>query len=232
VLKDDLETRLGYRFKNGNLLRAALTHRSYVHEAVRHPRESYERLEFLGDSLLGFIVSDLLVREDPDSSEGILTRRKQLVVRTAALAEAAREIGLGDALRLGRGEKASGGGSKPSLLADVFEAVIGAIYQDGGLRPTRAFVRRHLKSKLMAARAALVVEEDYKTRLQELVQARSRITPTYRIVSTEGPAHARRFGAEVRVGDRSLGSGEGGSRKEAEQAAARVAISSLIGEDG
>jgi len=230
-VKDDLETRLGYQFKNADLVRAALTHRSYVHETVRHARESYERLEFLGDALLGFVVSDLLVRDDPDCSEGVLTRRKQLVVRTATLADAAGRIGLGDALRLGRGEQASGGRSKPSLLADVFEAMIGAIYQDGGLRPARAFVRRHLKPSLAAARSALVVEEDYKTRLQELIQARLRVTPTYRIVSTEGPAHARRFGAEVRVGERSLGSGEGRSRKAAEQAAARVAISSLAAEE-
>lgn len=221
------ENRLGYRFKDRRLLRSALTHRSYVHETASRPGESYERFEFLGDALLGFFVSDVLFREDSDSSEGVLTRRKQLVVRTATLAEAARRLGLGEELRLGRGEDASGGRRKSSLLADVFEAVLGAVYLDGGLRPARAFVRRHLRQSLLEAASAQEVAEDYKTRLQERIQGRLRVTPTYRIVSTEGPPHAREFEVAVRVGKRALGTGRGTSRKQAEQAAARAAIAVL-----
>jgi ribonuclease-3 len=193
--------------------------------------ESYERLEFLGDALLGFLVSDRLCREDPDAREGVLTRRKQVMVRTTTLARVARNIGLGEALRLGKGEESSGGRKKPSLLADAFEAVLGAIYLDGGIRPSRSFVRRHLKEFLAKAGTADLVPEDFKTRLQELAQARLRLTPDYRIVSITGPDHELLFEAEVHVGDAIRAQGRGASRKQAEQRAASEALKSLMNEE-
>jgi ribonuclease-3 len=221
----NLEDRLHYRFKDRALLARALTHRSLRHESSGG--EDYERLEFLGDALLGFLVGEWLLRADLEANEGELTRRKQSVVSTAPLAEAARRLGLGDELRLGRGEEGTGGRAKTSLLVDAFEAVLGAVYMDGGLRPARAFVKRHLADRLAAARRGGAPAEDHKTRLQEAVQARWRVTPRYRIVATTGLAHARRFEAEVLVGERVVGAGSGASRKQAEQAAARSALAEI-----
>lgn len=220
----ELETRLGYRFKDRNLLARALTHRSHAYEWGEGRGEDYERLEYLGDSLLGFVVSEKLWRDDPDASEGVLSRRKQAVVRAGTLARVAREIRLGEALRLGRGEESSGGRNKLSLLADVFEAILGAIYIDGGLRSARAFVMRHLGGALRSTQRVEEVADDYKTRLQEKVQKGTRMTPHYRIVSTSGPAHAVDFQVEVLVGAKVRGSGNGASRKQAEQQAAREAL--------
>jgi ribonuclease-3 len=223
----ELEDALGYRFADRSILEQALTHRSSAHEARDGAADSYERLEFLGDALLGFLVSDRLVTDDPLADEGTLTRRRQTVVSTEALAAASLRLGLGDALILGRGEDATGGRAKPSLLADAFESVLAAVYLDGGLRPARAFVRRHLKSELARTVGNIGPGADAKTRLQELVQARWRLTPSYRIVSTTGPAHAKEFTAEVLFGDAVGGRGVGSSRKEAEREAARDALASL-----
>jgi ribonuclease-3 len=223
----DLEARLGYRFRDPALLLRALTHRSRAHEKGSVVGDDWERLEFLGDALLGFFVADWLVRHDPLADEGVLTRRKQSVVRAEALAEAARRIGLGEALHLGRGEESTGGRTKPSLLADAFEGVLGAVYQDGGVRAARSFVSRHLGPMLRAAAGSAEIAEDHKTRLQERVQARFRQTPHYRLTGATGPAHAREFEAEVLLGSEVLGSGRGASRKQAEQEAARVALDRL-----
>jgi ribonuclease III len=223
----DLEARLGYRFEDQALLLRALTHRSRSHELRSVSGEDWERLEFLGDALLGFFVADWLVRQDPLAAEGVLTRRKQSVVRAEALAEAARRIGLGEALRLGRGEESTGGRDKPSLLADAFEGVLGAVYQDGGVRRARSFVFRHLGPALRAAAGSAEFAEDHKTRLQEKLQGRFRQTPHYRLAGASGPAHAREFEAEVLLGSDVLGSGRGASRKQAEQEAARVALDRL-----
>jgi len=223
---DELEAALGHRFSDRRLLERALTHRSWAHEAGRPVADAYERLEFLGDALLGFLVSHRLWKDDPAAPEGTLTRRKQAVVRTDALARAARTLGLGQALRLGRGELRTGGRAKPSLLADVFEAVLGAIFVDAGIRASRSFVTRHLGRAIDSTRELAEVADDYKTRLQERVQARLRSTPAYRIVRKSGLAHAPRFTAEVRVDGRVLGVGKGSSRKQAEQQAAREALDS------
>jgi len=222
-----LEDRLGHRFSDPTLLLRALTHRSFAHEHAAGRGENYERLEFLGDALLGLIVSEWLWRDDPGAAEGSLTRRKQSVVRTEALAAVARELRLGEALRLGRGEEGTGGRGKASLLADVFEAVLGAVYEDGGIRVARAFVRRHLSPNLRATRAGQEAAEDHKTRLQERVQSRLQPPPLYRIVTTVGPAHSREFSVEVLVGDEVLGTGKGSSRKRAEQEAANEALGRL-----
>jgi ribonuclease-3 len=222
-----LESALGYRFSDRSLLTRALTHRSRAQESQSGPGDTYERLEFLGDALLGFLVSERLVNDDPGADEGTLTRRRQSVVSRSALAEVATRLGLGAALILGRGEDATGGRAKPSLLADAFEAVLAAVYVDGGVRAARAFVRRHLKGELLSTIGKSGVGADTKTRLQELVQARWRLTPTYRIVATTGPAHAHQFTAEVRFGDREGGRGVGSSRKDAERAAARDALAAI-----
>ena len=226
-----LESKLGYRFEDRSILERALTHRSSAHEkASADPRDDYERMEFLGDALLGFLVSERLMGDDAAADEGTLTRRKQAVVSTGALAEVSRRLGLGEALRLGRGEDRSGGRTKPTLLADAFESVLAAIYLDGGVRPARAFVRRHLKAELASTVGVTAPAEDAKTTLQELVQARWRVTPRYRIVEVSGPAHARRFTAEVLLDDRPAGEGSGASRKAAERAAARAALRDIDAE--
>jgi ribonuclease-3 len=219
---DDLERRLGVRFRLRAHLERAVTHGSYRHE--RGEGEDYERLEFLGDSVLGFVVAEWLSKDDPSAGEGELTRRKQTVVCAEALADAARELDLGAFLRLGRGEEQSGGRLKPSLLADAFEAIVGAVFLDRGLRSARALVRRHLSGRLRATRDMSLSESDFKTRFQELAQARWRLTPRYRIASTAGPPHARSFDAEVTVDGRIVGTGRGASRKQAEQEAARAAL--------
>jgi len=223
----EIEERLGYRFKDPVLLDRALTHRSWAYEKGGRGSGDYERLEFLGDALLGFVVSDWLVRDDAEATEGILSRRKQSVVRAGTLARVAREIGMGPALRLGKGEEGTGGRAKLSLLADAFEAILGAIYVDGGLRSARAFVMRHAGETLRATRRVEELVDDYKTRLQERIQGAMRLTPRYRVVNTSGPAHAREFEVEVVVGDDVRGTGRGSSRKQAEQAAAREALSSV-----
>jgi ribonuclease-3 len=228
----DVEKRLGYRFRDRRLLETALTHRSHAHERNGESDDHYERLEFLGDAMLGFVVSDWLYRDDRDAAEGVLSRRRQAVVRTSTLARTAKTLGLGQAIHLGRGEEQTGGRRKASLLADTFEAILGAIYLDGGVRAARAFVKRHLGQALREAGEASGPADDFKTRLQERVQARLRRTPHYRIVSTIGPAHALEFTVEVRLDGRVLGRGTGLNRKKAEQEAARRALSALQDDGG
>jgi ribonuclease-3 len=226
-----LQARLGHRFADPDLLETALTHSSHAHERRESGPRDYERLELLGDALLGFVVTDWLVRDDREASEGVLSRRRQAVVRAASLSAVAERLGLGAALRLGRGEELSGGRAKPSLLADVLEAVLGAIYVDGGVRAARAFVQRHLGAALRELRGATAPPEDYKTELQERIQGRLQRTPRYRIVATAGPDHALEFEAEVVLGGKVLGRGRGSNRKRAEQAAAREALSRLALEE-
>jgi ribonuclease-3 len=227
-LVSQLEHALGHRFKDRAILERALTHRSSAHEARDGAAaDTYERFEFLGDALLGFLVSERLMNDDPAANEGTLTRRRQTVVSSEALAAVSRRLGLGAALILGRGEEATGGRAKPSLLADAFESVLAAVYLDGGLRAARAFVRRQLKRELSLTVGESGPGSDAKTRLQELVQARWRLTPRYRIVSTTGPAHAHEFTAEVLFRDATVGRGVGSSRKDAEREAARDALSAI-----
>lgn len=220
----ELETCLGHRFSDPSLLETALTHRSHAHESGPGAATNYERLEYLGDATLGFIVSEWLYSHDADAAEGVLTRRRQLVVRTSTLAGAARALGLDAAIRLGRGEERTGGREKTSLMADTFEAVLGAVLLDGGIRRARAFVERHLGQELRRAGEKLEATDDYKTRLQERTQAKLRRTPRYRIVATSGPPHALSFEVEVLLDGHVLGVGSGSNRKKAEQAAAAEAL--------
>ena len=219
-----IERRLGYQFNDVTLLEMALTHRSHAYEQADGQKTNYERLEFLGDATLGMIVSEWLYRDDEHVDEGVLTRRRQSVVCTPTLAATAATLGLDEAIRLGRGEEQTGGREKQSLMADIFEAVLGAIFIDGGMRPSRAFVLSHLQGHLLETRLTTEASGDHKTRLQENVQAHLRLTPTYRIVSTSGPAHAREFEVEVLIGDTVLGCGQGSNRKRAEQKAAHQAL--------
>jgi ribonuclease-3 len=207
----------------------ALTHRSWCAE---HPGEaSNERLEFLGDAVLGLVVTDHIFTRHPEMPEGSLAKLRAAVVSAPTLAEVASELGVGDALRLGKGEDASGGRAKASILADAMEAVIGAVYVDGGLDPARRLVLELLGDRIddEVAGPGGPGGADHKTQLQELAARRFDGAPAYE-VTDEGPDHEKRFFALVRVGDRELGRGEGRSKKLAEQAAAGAALAGLTDE--
>jgi len=216
-------TRLGHVFDEPSLLVQAVSHRSWCAEAGGHP--SNERLEFLGDAVLGLVVADHCFRSYPESTEGDMAQVRAAVVNTNVLAEVAAELDLGMAVRLGRGEEASGGRAKASILADCIEAVIGAVYLDGGWDASRDFVLGILGKRIVVA-AAGPGAEDHKTRLQEYVVHLHGQVPRYEVVGS-GPDHDRRFSARVYVAGELVGKGEGRSKKDAEQAAARVASKSL-----
>ena len=205
------------------LLLRALTHRSYAYEHGGLPNN--ERLEFLGDSVLGLVVTDSLYAAHPDLAEGQLAKLRAAVVNMRALAEVARTMGLGDYIFLGRGEESTGGRDKASILADTMEAVIAAVYLSGGLPAATTFVHR-LLDPLMESSASLGAGLDWKTSLQELTASGSLGVPEYR-VAEHGPDHKKSFHAEVRVGSELMGSGSGSSKKEAEQMAAEVAWTEL-----
>ncbi|MEC7968087.1 MAG: ribonuclease III [Actinomycetota bacterium] len=223
-----LEERLGYHFVEPGLLVHALTHRSWCAE---HPGdESNERLEFLGDAVLGVVVTDHLFLAFPDLPEGQLAKARAAVVSSTTLAEVGRELGVGLDLRLGKGEDASGGREKPSILADAVEAVLGAMYLDGGVEPVRRLVLEQLSERIDQA-AERPGDKDYKTRLQE-VAAHDGFTPPVYALTESGPDHHKRFHATVAVGGERLGAGTGTSKKEAEQKAARAAYERRSAQDG
>jgi ribonuclease-3 len=210
-------------FKDLTLLKLALTHRSYLSVTGQGPRESNERLEFLGDSVLGLVTSEYLYRRHPDEHEGQLTKTKSLLVSKAILSRRALRIGLGRFVLMSHSEVESGGRQRLSILADAFESVIGAVYLDQGFEPARAFIHRHL----LAESDAITSDKrhtNYKSHLQEYVQNSFRTHPVYRIRSEYGPDHSKHFMVEVMVGKRTLGEGRGHNKKEAEQAAARDAL--------
>lgn len=213
-----LESRLGLPV-DGELLLRALTHRSYAYEHGGLPTN--ERLEFLGDSVLGLVVTDALFRRHPDLSEGQLAKLRAAVVNMRALAEVGRELDLGEFIRLGRGEETTGGRDKSSILADTVEALIGAVYLDGGIEVASSFVHR-LVDRLIDASESLGAGLDWKTSLQEFTSRHSLGVPEYR-VSEEGPDHAKIFTAEVVLTGAVHGSGQGRSKKEAEARAAESA---------
>ena len=224
----DLQQRLGVSFADERLLQRALVHRSYAFE--NGGLTPNERLEFLGDAVLGLVVTDEIFHLQADAAEGRLAKIRAAAVKTASLAAVARRLSLGEHVLLGKGEAASGGAAKESILADTLEAVIGAYYLDRGFEATYDLVQSLFAERLVtlvASRAAL----DYKTSLQELSAARHGSLPDYQ-VSDVGPDHAKTFSAVVRVDDRAVGRGEGRSKKQAEQRAAREAYRMLTGEDG
>ncbi len=219
----EVERRLGYRFQSRELLERALTHRSWASERG-DPSAGNERLEFLGDAVLDLLVSELLMEADEKADEGALSRGRAEAVNTGALAQQAKELKLDEAVRLGRGEARSGGRSKPSILANVFEAVVAAIYLDGGHEAARVFVRRVFGD---LATGEVRPRGDAKTHLQEQLQAEGFALPRYETTATRGPDHAREFDVRVLLGERVLGLGTGPSKQRAEQAAARDALEKL-----
>lgn len=216
---ESLEKRLGYRFRRLELLSEALNHSSYANEH-KGSLGSNERLEFLGDSVLGFVSAEYLFQRHKDLPEGDLTRMRAALVCEQSLYEVAKELELGSYLKLGRGEESGGGRERPSILADAVEAVFAAVYLDGGIEPARELIVRVLLSRALAAEE----RKDYKTTLQEVVQRRSGQVLTYHMVSQSGPDHNKTFLFEVRLNGQSVGQGSGHSKKEAEQAAARDAL--------
>src|SRR6185295_11453215 len=231
---DQLQDVLGYRFSDHALLTQAMTHRSWAHEQVS-PRAGTEArnlhneaLEFLGDSILGLVVAEYLFKAYPSASEGELSRMKHRLVSAPTLAKASTGLGLGDFVRFGRGEEKSGGRRKHALLADVFEAVMGAIFLDGGLEAARAFVEHALGAELRAADPVAAAAADPKTMLQEKLQATHQPTPQYTVVETLGPPHRRMFHVELKWNG-GASRGEGPTIKAAEAAAAQAALKYMEG---
>jgi len=228
VLADlaELQQSLGVSFSDLSLLEQALVHSSYINENPGFTLTSNERLEFLGDAVLGLVVAEELYWDFPQFSEGELTRLRAALVRRETLARVARAIRLGDYLYLGKGEEASGGRRKPSNLAGALEAVIAAVFLDQGLTATKELILRLFNEELerVVSRGA---EVDYKSQLQELTQAKQQPAPVYQLVEATGPAHDRRFTVEVKIGDTVLGRGSGKSKKTAETEAARSALQRL-----
>jgi len=224
---DDIETRVGYRFKDRGLLEHALTHKSRAAEDVSGGVADNESLEFLGDAVLGLVVADALFRQYPNYNEGQKSKIKASIVSTQSLARKAEEMQLGDHLILGRGEEKTGGRFKQALLADAYEALIAAIYLDGGLEAAETFLRREMKAAIDAGADRNFVGEDYKSALQERVQSLGRPLPEYRVSGEAGPDHRKIFTVEVVVGGEVLAGASGKAKKEAEQEAARLALEKL-----
>lgn len=223
-----LEKRIGYRFRDIGLLEHALTHRSRAHEDASGGVIDNESLEFLGDAVLGFVIADLLFTRFPTHSEGYKSKVKAGIVSAAALARLAEEIGLGKFVMLGRGEEKTGGRQKHAILADGFEALIASIYLDGGIEPARQFILSLFAPLVDSAgenAADASFTEDWKSAFQEWSQANGRGLPHYRMAGVEGPDHRRRFEVEVLVGGEVVASATGKSKKEAEQQAAKAALS-------
>ena len=222
---EKLEEKLGYTFQNRALLENALTHSSYANENRHTGAQSNERLEFLGDSVLGMVTADYLYRVHPDLPEGDLTRTRAALVCEGSLVEVAQQLNLGSYLKLGKGEAAGGGRERPSIVADAVEAVLAAVYLDGGIGSARKIIQRFILDREEEKSGS----RDYKTALQELVQRESGQVLAYRLVGSTGPDHAKRFQVEVELNGAPVGAGEGRSKKEAEQMAAKAAIGKLKG---
>lgn len=221
---DALEQKLGYRFRNRALLETALTHSSYANE--HPPLRSNERLEFLGDAVLGFYTAQTIFSTRPDMPEGVMSRLRAELVCEASLHQVALSLGLSRYLRLGRAEEGNGGRSRPSILADAVEAIIAAIFTDGGLECAERFIYEQILSDGLKGRR--FVHEDYKTMLQELLQQHGGAAPSYEIIGESGPDHDKTFKARV-LFPQGYADGVGKSKKEAERAAARVAWERLKG---
>ena len=221
----DLETAIGYRFRNIQLLHNALTHSSYANERWHNSLLSNERLEFLGDSVLGMLVAEYLYRNFPDRPEGELTRRRADMVCEQTLAAAANKIGIGEHLMLGHGEERLGGRNRNSILADAMESVIAACFLDGGIQAALKVVQQFILVEVPVTKLHNV---DYKTQLQELVQQKKNQVLSYALVGESGPDHDKKFDVEVSLNGSVVGSGSGSSKKRAEQNAAASAIEKLF----
>ena len=224
----ELESILGHQFRDPQWLLQALMHSSRIPErAAEEPAESNEKLEFLGDAVLELVVSEDLVREFPDWSEGQLSKSRARLVNATAISLSALRLGLGKYLRLGRGEEKTGGRTKPALLADAYEALIAAIYLDGGLEAARGFVRRSLVEGAIAVEAERLGHTDHKSALQEFLQSRGMAPGAYHVIAETGPDHQKTFRVEVRIAGQVSAVGCGKTKKEAEQSAAIAALIQL-----
>lgn len=219
---------IGYQFRNPLLLLEALTHSSFAQESADRPRDN-ERLEFQGDAVLSFVVSVILAAAFPDWEEGKLTRARSNLVDEPHLHVAASRLGLGEYLRLGRGEEKTGGRSKPALLVNALEAVLAALYQDGGIEAARGFIERFVIPDDLEACADELFSIDYKSALQEHLQAGRMPAAEYRVVEESGPEHQKTFTVEVAAGDNRIARGRGSNKKAAEQEAARAVLAELGG---
>ena len=224
----DLETAIGYRFHNISLLQNALTHSSYANERWHNSLLSNERLEFLGDSVLGMLVAEYLYHNFPNRPEGELTRMRADMVCEQPLAAAANRIGLGEHLLLGHGEEQGGGRKRNSILADAMESVIAACFLDGGMEAALKVVQQFI---LVEVPVTKLHNTDYKTKLQELVQQKKNQVLSYKLVGQSGPDHDKQFDVEVSLNGNVVGSGSGSSKKRAEQMAAKSAIEKLFPEN-
>ena len=232
-IRDEFETlqdAAGYRFRDRGILEHALTHRSRANEDVTGGVTDNESLEFLGDAVLGFVVAELLFTCFPDRDEGQKSKMKAALVSTPALARQAIRLGLGEHLLLGRGEEKTGGRRKRALLADGYEALIAAVYLDGGTEAARAFILREFEPLLGDVAGAVTIGDDHKSALQEVLQGRGDPLPEYVVTAEEGPAHRRLFRVEVRVRGIVLAEAEGRTKKDAEREAARQALEGLSGD--
>lgn len=220
-----LEERLGYVFRDGTLCQTALTHKSWINETHEAKRGDNERLEFLGDAVLALVVSDLLMKQFPGHPEGELSKTRAAIVNEAGLARVAEVLALGQWIFLGRGEEQAGGRQKKSILSDALEALIGAIYMDGGFEAAYQVAGRLFNPQL--ADAEVAAGRDFKSRLQELSQARLQLAPTYTVISQQGPDHDKTFEVAIYLGPTEYGRARGKSKKEAQQAAAAQALAIL-----
>ena len=226
---EDLQERIRYRFGDARLLIQSLTHVSFGHENfIERPiaLRDNERLEFLGDAVLDLVISDLLLESFPEASEGNLSKMRAAVVNEKTLCEIAKSLHLSPLMKLGKGEQRTGGAEKASILSSAFEAIVAAIYIDGGFNAVYPVVR-YLFAPLFRAENCPISFQDHKTKLQEIVQGKFRITPTYQLIATSGPDHAKIFKVEVRMKDHLLACSEGASKKDAEQNAAKEALLNL-----
>ncbi len=223
---EQLEDLLGYHFQNRSLLDRALTHSSYINEHHKNKLDSNERMEFLGDSVLGLVVADHLYHTHPDLPEGELTRIRANLVCEKSLYQVAQKLNLGSYLKLGHGEVVAGGRERPSLLADATEAVLASVYLDGGIEPVKGLIE-HL---ILENEESNQETRDFKTCLQELVQKKAGQTLSYKLTGESGPDHAKTFSVSVVLNGQEIGSGQGRTKKAAEQEAARDAID-FLGED-
>ena len=219
----EFEQRIGYAFTERELLRRALTHKSYSHEAKDLDVRHNETFEFLGDSVLGFVIGDMLFRHFPTLDEGALSKMKAFLVSAPSLAAKARHYGMGEVILLGVGEEKTGGRKKDSLLANLFEAMIAGVYLDGGVEAARQLIERAFQQDITNIDQQDLLFQDYKTALQELAQGRGLPLPDYNVVGEVGPDHDKTFIVEVKVGSLTT-RGEGSSKKEAQQQAARQAL--------
>jgi ribonuclease-3 len=227
VVMENVEKRIRYKFQNQEYLRRALTHSSYANEHKKTDMKNNERLEFLGDSVLGLIISEYLYNNFNTHEEGQLTKMRAKIVCEASLGEASRKLRLGEVMLFGRGEEMTGGRDRTSILSDAFEAVVAALFLDGGIEVARTFVLRELHDTIEnAAQGKLFT--DYKTKLQEEIQIKKGNRIKYEIVKEEGPDHAKLFHTNVLLNDAVIGSGSGRSKKESEQEAAKAGLRKLL----